>query len=370
MTLVSLKPEQRKFLEDNIKQSKCNLWIEKLAKLKGVTITDDMKEDDIHKKLDDWILVDVLDGGYMKRPYKCLCGKPLRFQYIVENKSKDITIALGRDCLSNYTGLDENLVNDVIREHHKVNTELDEILIRYNEGFIGNHIGYLKEPALPAKYKSQIEYGLPLSKRQELRTTQLIKDYYDDIQREKIQGEMKQVEERLSKEQKKFLNTVISKEEKHQLIIRLKDGQCIYTLADIEDLEVSDIVERKVVLGLPLSKEEEKDIKHQKLIQSSRFEPRNDATEIAFQKRKAKKKNIEYTLNYQTICNNHGELLKQISSKQEEIPEPLQEDWSNIKSMIECAELGNEVPRREFLLLLSNLASSVQIYTNVYDCYR
>lgn len=368
--LQSLKPEQRKFLEDNIKQLKCDLWVEKLAKLKGITITDDMDKVTLHKKLDEWILVDILDGGYKKRPYKCKCGKSLRNKYILKNRSKDITIGLGQECLKKYTKLDEKTVSDIIRRFHKVNSELDEILARHEEGIISNHIEFLAEPVLPPQYKTQIKLGLPLSKRQELKVKQLITEYYNNIEEQKHIKELEKVEEGLSISQKEFLNTAIEEEEKHQLIIRLKNGDYIYTLEDVEGIKVSDIAEQKIHLNLPLNYEEEKIIKLRKLLKRNKHSERESEFGLISKSRSIKKKTQEIKLDYQTICNNHGELIKHISHKQHDIPESLRKDWSMIEAMIKDAELGSEVSRRQFLLMLSNIATSVGIYANVYDFYR
>ncbi|WP_432664969.1 hypothetical protein R9X47_01745 [Wukongibacter baidiensis] len=269
--LQRLSLEQRKFLEENIKQLKCNIWVEKLAKLKGITITDDMNEETLQNKLDDWILVDVLDGGYKQRPYKCVCGKSLRRQYILKNNNKDITLKLGQECLKNYTKLNGDLVNDIIRGFYKVNSELDDILDRHSKGLASEHKKYLNEPSLLATYKAQIDLDLPLSQRQESKTKQLIEEHHNN----ELMDGLKEIEEKLSADQKKFINTVINKDDKYQLMIRLKNGDYIHKLEDIKDIRVSDIVEQKIRLRLPLSAQEENNISLKKILKSSNYGERN-----------------------------------------------------------------------------------------------
>jgi len=274
--LEGLNLGQRKFLEENIKQLKYNLWVEKLAKIKGITITDDMDEETLQNKLDGWILVDVLDGGYKQRPYRCICGKSLRKQYILKNNNKDITLKLGQECLKNYTKLSSELVNDILRGFYKVNSELDDILDRHSKGLTSEHKKYLTEPALPDEYKAQIDIDLPLSKRQESKVKQLIEEY----QNIEFVDELKKIEEKLSVAQKEFLNTVINKEDKYQLMIRLKNGDYIHKLEDIERIRVSDIVEQKIRLKLPLSHQEEQKINLKKILKDSNHSKRNSFTNL------------------------------------------------------------------------------------------
>jgi len=367
--LEKLNPSQRNFLKNNIKQLKCNIWVEKLAKLKGIEFTDEVDIEILTKKIDDWILVDVLDGGYMNRPYRCICGKALRWQYILKNKSRDITLKLGQECLKKYTELDEVLIRDILGGFYKVNSELDDILHRYDQGLASDHIKYLKEPSLPGKYGEQIEIGLPLSQRQESRAQKIINEYNNSIEEKKLLDELTEIEDGLSEAQRKFLNTSVSKEDKHQLIIRLKNGDYIHKLEDLEGIRVSDIIEQKIRLKLPLSHEEEKKIEIRKILNSSKRRRERYANTVS-ENSKIKREAKEPIIDNVTISGNHGELLNEIYEKQGNIPESLQRDWALIKSSIKDSEEGRDIPRRKFLLMLSNIATSIGIYTDIYDYYR
>ena len=81
-TMDVLTEDQRNFLEHKLKIRKKSQWLQILAQYKGVHITNEMSTEEIEERIDDWILIDYLDGGYKKRPYKCDCGQSLRFQYI------------------------------------------------------------------------------------------------------------------------------------------------------------------------------------------------------------------------------------------------------------------------------------------------
>lgn len=111
--METLKEEQKLFIQDNYKQSKKSKWIEVLARNKGIVLHENMTFDAIIKTINDWIILDILDGGYGLRPYRCECGKVLRFQYIVHHQTKNRTYKLGETCFGNYTNLSPEILRDI-----------------------------------------------------------------------------------------------------------------------------------------------------------------------------------------------------------------------------------------------------------------
>src|SRR5690554_2289045 len=89
-----LTEEQHKYLENYMKQSKKSKWLESLAKKKGVVLQKDISLEEAWNKLNDWELVDILDGGYGERPYKCECGMSLRYCHIVHHRVENRTYRL------------------------------------------------------------------------------------------------------------------------------------------------------------------------------------------------------------------------------------------------------------------------------------
>jgi hypothetical protein len=47
-------------------------------------------------EIDNWDMVHNT-GPKGKRPYKCICGKSIRYQYLISHKTKEISISLGSE---------------------------------------------------------------------------------------------------------------------------------------------------------------------------------------------------------------------------------------------------------------------------------
>jgi hypothetical protein len=101
--IITLNDEQKNFLENRIKQNKKSKWLETLAGYKGIVIDEKMDMNQIKDKLKDWVLLDILDGGFGNRPYTCECGNSLRFLYLVHHNIENRTFKLGSTCFENYT---------------------------------------------------------------------------------------------------------------------------------------------------------------------------------------------------------------------------------------------------------------------------
>lgn len=160
------------FLDNYLKQSKKSKWLEKLAHKKGIVIGSDMSMDEIWDKVNDWRLDEILDGGFGKRPYKCECGMPLRFCYVVHHAKDNKTYRLGETCLGNYTMLSPELIKDITHGFHTIDLERDDILKKYRDGW-GLPDEY-ERIDLPEQLLAQIDVGLPLSSAQIKR----IESYY------------------------------------------------------------------------------------------------------------------------------------------------------------------------------------------------
>ncbi len=131
-----LDDRQRAFLEDYVKQSKKSKWLEQLARKKGIVVLqDNMSTTDIWNKINDWELKEILDGGYGERPYRCECGMPLRFCFVVHHRQENKTYRLGETCLTNYTMLSPDLIKDITNGFHTIDLERDDILIKFEWGW-------------------------------------------------------------------------------------------------------------------------------------------------------------------------------------------------------------------------------------------
>ncbi|MBP1991822.1 hypothetical protein [Paenibacillus eucommiae] len=181
--LQLLTDEQRKYLENYMKQSKKSKWLENLAKKKGYVLQKDLSIEDAWNTLNDWELEDVLDGGYGLRPYKCECGMPLRFCYIVRHRAENKMYRLGETCLENYTMLSSDLIQDITKGFHKIDLERDDILIKYAQEW--TYPTDYEGLVLPEPFQKQVHIGLPLSKAQMKKIERLFKHDLIRIRKEK-----------------------------------------------------------------------------------------------------------------------------------------------------------------------------------------
>ncbi|MFB9277980.1 hypothetical protein [Cohnella cellulosilytica] len=180
-----LDDRKRTFLEDYVKQSKKSRWLEQLARKKGIVLQDNMSTTDIWSKINDWELKEILDGGYGERPYRCECGMPLRFCYVVHHRQENKTYRLGETCLTNYTMLSPDLIKDITNGFHTIDLERDNILLKFERGWaMPEHYDILP---LPEFITQQIEVGLPLSTKQ---LDKIEQQFKQELQRRRREQEM------------------------------------------------------------------------------------------------------------------------------------------------------------------------------------
>jgi hypothetical protein len=160
-----LTPKQRQYMDAFTKRSKKSKWLEVLALKKGIIVTEDMDTEQLAEVVDDWVLVEILDGGRGNRPFRCECGMSLRYQYIVTHKKQNKTYKLGETCLENYTHLTPEIIRDIRKGFHRIHLERDELLLKIYRGEKTD----IKEFAgieIPQSYLEQIEHDIPLLDKQ------------------------------------------------------------------------------------------------------------------------------------------------------------------------------------------------------------
>lgn len=151
-----------------------------------VTLSEGMTEAEVEEELDSWVLREVLDGGFGNKPYRCECGTPLRYQYIVLHTKEKKIYKLGEICLENYTNLSPEIISDIKKGFHTIDLERDEILMKYrNQQFFSlEKFRYIE--TVPEEIIKQVEVGHPLIDRQ-IQTVYQIKTKYDkEVQFQKV----------------------------------------------------------------------------------------------------------------------------------------------------------------------------------------
>lgn len=187
-----LTPKQRQYIDSFTKRSKKSKWLEVLALKKGIIVTEEMDNEQLARAVDDWVLVDILDGGCGNRPFRCECGMSLRYQYIVTHKKQNKTYKLGETCLGNYTRLTPEVIRDIKMGFHTIHLERDELLLKIYRGEKTD----IKEFAgieIPPSYLEQIEHDIPLLDKQ----LQKLHDQLHAKRMEELQKQRQSERERL-----------------------------------------------------------------------------------------------------------------------------------------------------------------------------
>lgn len=256
--MESLTEDQRRFIQEKSKLDKKNRWLETLARFKGVVIDSGMEDDEIIEKINDWVLIDVLDGGRNARPYRCECGKSLRFQYIVHHMDQGITYKLGVTCFENYTKLPPEVLKNIQDGFYQINLERDEILAKYRRGERFNLAPYL-HLNIPALIHTQVALGLPLAGRQIARLTalkekQAVEEKSKREYQRKFEGAREQLDlagEVLTPEQKEWIGR-LNNLERIELLRKLRAGSKNYPVEYLREIGAQPDIIRHAELGLPL----------------------------------------------------------------------------------------------------------------------
>lgn len=185
-------------------------------------------------------------------------------------------------------------------------------MIKFKNGNHFNFSSYLHLD-LPEKIKQQVKLGLPLIDKQ-IRIIQRIV--------EKIEEEKKKKNAR--KEVKNIINNLIEKQ---------KD---ITTLEDkINDLNSHNVKNTN----------------------------QNNTRKIELVTSKLTEDDY---INYEALLEKYLDILEKIRNKEKRIPEVLIRDWKTIQHILSDAKHNKPINYRQFLLLLSNLLTSIGIYEDIY----
>ncbi|KHF38443.1 hypothetical protein [Halalkalibacter okhensis] len=241
--MSTLNKEQIYFLQHRTKQKKKSRWLQTLANDKGIDLNEKMSDQEMEEKLDDWILVEIKDGGYQKRPHKCDCGQALRFQYIIRNKAQGAVRYLGENCFENYLSLPASVIKDVKKGLYSIDLERDEILMKYKKNLFYPLDKYMHLP-LPQDLLDQYERGLPLSDNQ-INLVERIHTRYEE------ERKLASLFQRLTIEQQQFVSKQ-NQEDRRELLLSIEEGHA-ESFLDIEDLsEFNETLLKQLHLNLPL----------------------------------------------------------------------------------------------------------------------
>ena len=414
-TMSVLTEEQKDYLENRLKIRRKSEWLQILATYKGVDITNDMNVDEIEDKIDDWILIDCLDGGYKRRPYKCDCGQSLRFQYIIQNKKEGEVRKLGEHCFEKYLSLPASVIKDVKSGMYNIDLERDEILTKLRQKVFFPLSNYL-HLKLPSHIVEQYELGLPLLDRQ----IQLVEKINVNYIEEK---KLSDLFDRLDSQQKAYVSKMNHKE-RRELLLSLENGFIAELIPDEEIPDFDEGIKKQIELQLPLLKEQQEIIKDYKIKkkrekflnrlteeqtkwffefnlteQNEMLEKVNitpyytinqvkglpiseeiitqlqfnlpllnrHLSEIRYAKVKINEmKNETSTITFGVLMDRHLETLRAVREKEDSIPSSLKNDWLKIQELTRNLQNGTEFDYEKFKLLLSNLIIPLKVESDPY----
>jgi hypothetical protein len=193
--LETLTLEQQEFLKERLKRGKKTAFARVMAISKGMSLPDHATDEEIQSIVLDWVLIDYIDSGFINPETRCDCGKPLRYQYIVQNTRTQEIRKFGINHLELHTGIDAETVKAIRKSWDAIDLELDEILvkIRTKWSLEGNKIYIPDDLTLPKDIQEHLDLQLPLLERQITRLLRLIKEYHEEKLREKILQEIEPV---------------------------------------------------------------------------------------------------------------------------------------------------------------------------------
>ncbi|WP_204524670.1 hypothetical protein [Litchfieldia alkalitelluris] len=361
--LSMLTVEQQEFLASTLKQSKKSKWLEVLARSKGLTIRKETTIEELEEMIDDWVLLEVLDSGYGNRNYRCMCGAPLRYQYVVLNKKSGEEVGLGVECFKNHTNLSAQVVTDVIKEFHTLDLLRDEILVKVARKQLFDINPYLHIDNIPPTILEQAKLGIPLTDQQIL-TLQRLKEVYDTkIRTEKVLSDLK------PEARKAFDN--FSKRIKEKLIEKMLDDKFVRVLPDgFNDAEI----EHFISLGFPLLDEQLERVHqfNQSIKDRRKTKNRNEVEEYWERVRKEEQNAIssirtgEKTLNYQTLIERHLTTLQDVREKESALSAGMWKDWIKVQEIVRSCKRGEEIDYSSFKLNLGMICNSIRVDKDRY----
>ncbi|WP_053372546.1 DUF3895 domain-containing protein [Paenibacillus sp. FJAT-27812] len=164
-----LSEEQRHFLHHELVRGRRTLFARQLARKKCQFIPEDAQFEDIESFIEEWDYIGFTDSGEVSPHTKCECGRSLRYQHQVLHLPSNTVRYFGIEHLQLHTGIDAKAISDIIKGFDVLDGELNEMLIKYRDGWqLDQHL-FLPLPAeleVPQDIQAHLDAKLPLLDRQ------------------------------------------------------------------------------------------------------------------------------------------------------------------------------------------------------------
>jgi len=221
--------EQIKFIEKNFKQTSNDKLIANISKLKNFIPTNiadgykELNEEDTIASV--WnVQVNVSN----ERNYTCVCGRRIKYQYLLTHKVKDIELSLGSGHYKEYCGISIAKVNKIIASQNVYNKRVEELQELMNKGEINRQEYLLDMVELPERLRSQLRIGLPLIQQQMNQINNIINP-----------NVTKMINKFSSRDMTEF--NLMPPDERKGLLLMLKNGSVISSLEELKNIKYNDI---------------------------------------------------------------------------------------------------------------------------------
>lgn len=165
--LTLLTEQQRTFLMEHVKRGKKTVFANEMAKDKGIIIPDHATSEEVELLLEEWILENFIDNGFVNPDTPCECGRPLRYQYIVKHKSTNEIRRFGITHFEEHTGIPAELVHSIKKGFSNIDYELDEILQKVSQNWdLSREIELPLDMPIPKDIQEFLSNNIPLLERQ------------------------------------------------------------------------------------------------------------------------------------------------------------------------------------------------------------
>ncbi|MGE6618378.1 DUF3895 domain-containing protein [Bacillus mycoides] len=162
--LDSLTEKQKDFLQQHVKRGKKTVFANVMALDKGIVLPEHATDTEIQMILDEWVLIEYIDNGKRNADTPCECGRPLRYQYIVQHQTTKETRRFGITHFAEHTGLPAHIVKQIKDGFAAIDYERDELLVKLqNHWCLDDELSHFPNGfILPTDLKQQLDAGIPL----------------------------------------------------------------------------------------------------------------------------------------------------------------------------------------------------------------
>ncbi|MEK4529908.1 hypothetical protein NST38_31380 [Paenibacillus sp. FSL H8-0104] len=121
-----------------------------------------------HKGTERYAFDGFIDHGEVSDRVTCLCGKSLRYEFILRDLRANRSVSLGRTHFQRELDIPDHIARLVTKGLHTINIELDEVLHRFEQNDINlpqSILEHMDKLDLPSEIQCLLQARLPLLRR-------------------------------------------------------------------------------------------------------------------------------------------------------------------------------------------------------------